>query len=110
MIGSAPHEGRERDLPGIPHERAQLALRQLERAYRRSVRFALRTERRDPLLAARAYREADDIARVIEQYRVLISLGADVQTVETSPEPRPTSPAPVGSAGSDSASDPDADE
>lgn len=57
----------------------KLALRQLERAHRRSLRFARRTERRDPELAARARREADDVARVIAEYRTLIDLGTRIK-------------------------------
>ena len=62
----------------------KLALRQLERAHRRSLRFADRTERRDPELARRARREADDIARVMAEYRVLIALGGQVAPVSSS--------------------------
>jgi hypothetical protein len=59
----------------------KLALRQLERAHRRSVRFAQRAERGDPELAARARREADDVARVIAEYRTLIDLGTRIRPV-----------------------------
>ncbi|AZC14938.1 MULTISPECIES: hypothetical protein [unclassified Microbacterium] len=52
----------------------KIAIRQLERAHHRSLRFARRVEARDPELAARARREAEDLARVLSEYRLLVTL------------------------------------
>ncbi|TQK18703.1 hypothetical protein FBY40_1192 [Microbacterium sp. SLBN-154] len=67
----------------------KIAIRQLERAHHRSLRFARRVEARDPELAARARREADDLARVLSEYRLLARLEAappaDSVPAESSP-------------------------
>ena len=72
----------------------KIAIKQLERAHRRSLRFARRVEASDPELAARARREADDLERVLSEYRLLITLegapAAEEASAASSPAPSPT--------------------
>ncbi|WP_322409866.1 hypothetical protein [Microbacterium invictum] len=72
------------------------ALRQLERAHRRSLTFADRVQRRDPALAERARAEAADVARVIGEYRVLLAHARGSLGAET---PLPASSVPASESG-----------
>lgn len=77
----------------------KIAIRQLERAHHRSLRFARRVEARDPELAARARREADDLARVLSEYRLLVTLeGAPAAETSSAAESPAASAAPANPA------------